>query len=154
MDSTVNFKGKGAQTMEWITREKVKVDRVACPWLIRRFIDPEAEFLFVPTDQVSATAQLIGATPFDMPGCELGHHGEDVSFNFILKKFHLDDPALWLLGDIVRAADSRPLHPHPAGEGLRWIALGFGALGLSDHEIIERESIVYDALYAECKRCV
>jgi hypothetical protein len=140
--------------MKWITREKVKVDRVACPWLIRRFIDQEAEFFFVPTDQVSATAQLTGATPFDVPGCELGHHGQDVSFNSILKKFHLRDPALRLLGEIVRAADSRPSNPHPAGEGLRWIALGFGALGLSDHEITERESVVYDALYAECKRRV
>ena len=86
--------------------------------------------------------------------CELGHHGEDVSFNSILKKYKLTDPALVLLGEIVRAADSHPANPHPAGEGLRWIAGGFGALGLSDHEILEREFIVYDALYAECKRRV
>ena len=89
---------------------------------------------------------------FDVPNCELGHHGEDVSFNSILKKYDLSDPALVLLGEIVRAADSHPANPHPAGEGLRWIASGFGALGLSDHEILEREFIVYDALYAECKR--
>lgn len=137
--------------MKWITREKVKVDRVACPWLIRKFVDPEAEFLFVPSNEVSSQAKKLGATPFDIEGCELGHHGEDVSFNSILKKYKLDDPALVLLGEIVRAADSHPARPHPAGEGLRWVAFGFSALGLTDHEILEREFVVYDALYAECK---
>ena len=96
----------------------------------------------------------LGATPFDIEGCELGHHGEDVSFNSILKKHNLTDPALVLLGEIVRAADSQPSQPHPAGEGLRWIAHGFSALGSSDHEILAKEFIVYDALYAECKRRV
>ena len=81
-----------------------------------------------------------------------GHHGEDVSFNSILKKFKLNDPALALLGEIVRAADSHPSNPHVAGEGLRWVAHGFSALGLSDYEILAKEFIVYDALYAECKR--
>jgi hypothetical protein len=138
--------------MKWITREKVKVDRVACPWLIRKFIDPEAEFVFVPADQVAARARELSATPFDIEGCELGHHGEDVSFNSILKKYGLADPALALLGEIVRAADSHPSKPHPAGEGLRWVAHGFSALGLSDREILEREFVVYDALYAECQR--
>ena len=138
--------------MKWITREKVKVDRVACPWLIRKFVDPQAEFLFAPADQVVAKARELGATPFDIEGCELGHHGEDVSFNSILKKYSLTDPALVLLGEIVRAADSHPSNPHPAGEGLRWIAFGFSILGLSDHEMLEREFIVYDALYAECER--
>ena len=140
--------------MKWITREKVKVDRVACPWLIRKFIDPEAEFVFVPVEQVAARGKELGATPFDIDGCELGHHGEDVSFNSILKKHKLVDPALLLLGEVVRAADSHPAKPHPAGEGLRWVAFGFNALGLNDHEILEREFIVYDALYAECKRRV
>ena len=138
--------------MKWITREKVKVDRVACPWLIRKFIDPTAEFIFVPSDQVVAKAAELGAVALDIDGCELGHHGEDVSFNSILKKYRLDDPALVLLGEVVRAADSRPSNPHPAGEGLRWVAFGFSALGLSDHEILDREIIVYDALYAECQR--
>ena len=140
--------------MRWITREKVKVDRVACPWLIKRFIDPEAEFLFVTMNEVASRAAELGATPFDIEGCELGHHGEDVSFNSFLKKFKLTDPALVLLGEIVRAADSRPSEPHPAGEGLRWVAFGFSALGLTDAEILEREFIVYDALYAECRRRV
>ena len=140
--------------MKWITREKVKVDRVACPWLILKFIDPEAIFLFVPADQVMSKAAELDATPFDVKDCELGHHGEDVSFNSILKMHQLTDPALVLLGEIVRAADSRPAKPHPAGEGLRWVAHGFSALGLSDREILEREFIVYDALYAECQRRV
>lgn len=138
--------------MKWITREKVKVDRVACPWLIRKFVDPEAEFVFLAGD--TDWTQVTGGILFDVPGCELGHHGEDVSFNSILKKYGLRDPALELLGEIVRAADSRPSDPHPAGEGLRWIAHGFSALGLSDQEILEREFIVYDALYAQCRRRV
>ena len=138
--------------MKWITREHVKVDRVACPWLITRFVDPEPEFIFVPENQVESTATELGATPFDLDGCELGHHGEDVSFNSILKKYGLTDPALQVLGEIVRAADSRPSNPHPAGEGLRWVASGFRALGLTDHEILRREFVVYDALYAECQR--
>lgn len=140
--------------MKWITREKVKVERVACPWLIKKFIDPQPEFLFVPADQVALKAAEWGAIPFDIEGCELGHCGEDVSFNSILKKYNLTDPALLLLGEIVRAADAHPQNPHPAGEGLRWIAFGFSALGLSDHQILEREFAVYDALYAECQRRV
>ena len=138
--------------MKWITREKVEVDRVACPWLIKNFAAPQAEFIFVPANQVETKARELSATPFDIDGCELGHHGEDVSFNSILKKYNLTDPALVLLGEIVRAADSHPSKPHPAGEGLRWIAHGFNALGFSDHEILNSEFIVYDALYAECKR--
>ncbi len=140
--------------MKWITREKVKVDRVACPWLLRQFVDPQAEFIFVPANQVESKARELGATPFDIDGCVLGHHGEDVSFDSILKKYRLTDPALQLLAQIVRAADSHPANPHPAGEGLRWVAFGFNALGLGDHEILEREFIVYDALYAECRRQV
>jgi hypothetical protein len=136
--------------MKWITRRNVKVDRVACPWLIKRFIDPEAEFVFLP--QETEWASIRDGVPFDVPDCELGHHGEDVSFNSFLKKYRLTDPALALLGEVVRAADSHPSHPHPAGEGLRWIAHGFSALGLSDAEILEREFVVYDALYAECRR--
>ena len=162
--------------MKWITREKIKVDRVACPWLIQHFVDPQAEFLFLPHDtdwskidngagggsRATSTGkpekvdepggEEIKGIVFDVPNCELGHDGEDVSFNSILKKYRLSDPALVLLGEIVRAADSRPSNPHPAGEGLRWIARGFSELGLSDHKILEREFVVYDALYQECKR--
>ena len=137
--------------MRWVTREKVKVDRVACPWLIRRFIDPEAEFVFLPRD---TDWSRVDGIVYDTPDVELGHHGENVSFDAILDKYGLNDPALRLLADIVRAADSHPANPHAAGEGLRWIAHGFSALGLSDHQILEREFIVYDALYAECQKRV
>jgi len=138
--------------MKWITREKVKVDRVACPWLIRKFVDPEAEFVFLPHQ--SDWSKVTDGIVYDAPNCELGHHDEDVSFDSIIKKYKVSDPALILLAEIVRAADSHPKTPHPAGEGLRWIAYGFSALGLSDHEILDREFIVYDALYAECLRRV
>ena len=99
-------------------------------------------------------ARRLGAVPYDVPNVELGHHDDDVSFNSILKKYQLGDPALQLLGEIVRAADSHPSNPHPAGEGLRWVAHGFSALGLSDHEILQREFIVYDALYAKCQEMI
>src|SRR5437588_6739319 len=136
--------------MKWITREKVKVDRVACPSLITRFIDNSPQFVFLPADtDWSAISEGI---VYDVRDSELGHHGEDVSFQSMLKKYQLEDPALQLLGQIVQAADSHPHEPHPAGEGLRWIAHGFSALGLCDHDILARESIVYDALYSECGR--
>jgi hypothetical protein len=137
--------------MRWITRERVKVDRVACPWLIRKFIDPDAEFLFLPHD---TDWSRIDGTVFDVPGAELGHHGEGVSFDAILDKYQLHDPALRLLAEIVRAADSRPSNPHPAGEGLRWIAHGFASMGLTDIEVLRREFVVYDALLAECQKRV
>ena len=110
----------------------------------------KAEFVFLPRD--TDWSKIENGIVFDVPNCELGHHDEDVSFNSILKKYNLSEPALLLLGEIVQAADSHPTNPHPAGEGLRWVAHGFSALGLSDHEILEREFVVYDALYGECKR--
>jgi hypothetical protein len=119
--------------MKWITREKIKVDRVACPWLIRNFFDSETEFVFLPRE--TEWEKIDNGTVFDVPNYELGHHGEDVSFNSILKKYNLTEPALVLLGEIVRAADSRPTNSHPTGGGLRWIVGGFGTLRLSDHEI-------------------
>ncbi len=131
--------------MKWITREKVMGERVACPWLIKKFIDPEAEFIFTPADQLPSRARELDATPFDMDG-------EDCPFSTLLKKHQLADPAVMLLGEIVRAADSHPAKPHPAGEGLRWVTCGFSALGLSDQEILQRQFMVYDALYAECRR--
>src|SRR5437773_11499585 len=108
--------------MKWITREKIKVDRVACPWLIKKFIDPDGDYVFLPYDTDWTT--IADGIVFDVANCELGHHGEDVSFNSILKKHKLTDPALVLLGEIVRAADSRPHKRHAAGEGLRWLASG------------------------------
>ncbi|HEV8339556.1 MAG TPA: chromate resistance protein ChrB domain-containing protein [bacterium] len=142
--------------MKWITREHVKVDRVACPWLIRHFIDPDAEFLFVPADQLTATAQREGATPFDAPGIELGHHEGRCSFEAIVARFGLDDPALALLAQIVHGADvADDLYGRPEAPGLRAVAEGFRYLGLrNDQEILEREFIVYDALYAYCRQQV
>jgi hypothetical protein len=137
--------------MRWVTRERVKVDRVACPWLIRKFVDSGAEFVFLPHD---TDWSKVEGTVFDVPGAELGHHGEGVSFDAILDKYGLNDPALRLLAEIVRAADSRPANPHPAGEGLRWIAHGFAAMGMPDQELLEREFGVYDALFTECQKRV
>lgn len=143
--------------MKWITREKVKVDRVACPWLIRKFVDPQAEFLFVPTDQVMAVAEREGATPYDVKGVELGHHGQECSFEAILRKYDLmKDPALALLGKIVNGADTdNTLWQQPEGPGLEAIAEGFRHLGLADdHAMLQAESVVYDALYAYCQAMV
>lgn len=142
--------------MKWVTREKVKVDRVACPWLIRRFVDPGAEFLFVPPDQVMETAEREGATPYDIPGVELGHHDGRCSFEAIVSKYRVDDPAVALLARIVHGADvTQDLYGRPEAAGLKAIAEGFGYLGLKDdHEILARESVVYDALYAYCRKQV
>ena len=141
--------------MKWITRERVKVDRVACPWLIKKFVDPEAEFLFVPKEEVMRIAAEQGATPYDGEGVELGHHGKECSFEAILKKYGLDsDPALVLLGRIVNGADTdNTLYNQPEGPGLEAIAEGFWHLGFrDDHEILRNEFVVYDALYAYCKK--
>lgn len=140
--------------MKWITREKVKVDRVACPWLIRKFVDKDAEFHFVPADKVLEEAEHLGATPFDVKGVELGHHGKECSFEAILKKYDLaGDSALVLLAKIVNGADTdNTLWRQPEGAGLEAIAEGFRHLGFKDdHEINAAESIVYDALYAYCQ---
>ncbi|MCX7018781.1 MAG: chromate resistance protein ChrB domain-containing protein [bacterium] len=140
--------------MKWITRARVKVDRVACPWLIAKFIDPAAEFLFVPVEQVHETAVREGATPFDCDGNELGHHGGECSFEAFLHKYDLmKNPALALMGCIVNGADTdNSLHNQPEGPGLKAIASGFRHLGfIDDHEILKREFIVYDALYQYCR---
>ena len=139
--------------MKWITREHVKVDRVACPWLVRKFIDPAAEFLFVPAEQVETIAAREGAIPFDVAGAELGHHEGKSSFEAFVSKYKIDDPAVALLARIVHGADvSRDLYGQPEAPGLKAIAEGFGRLGLSnDHDILEHEFIVYDALYAYCR---
>jgi hypothetical protein len=143
--------------VKWVTRERVKVDRVACPWLIRTFVDPRAEFLFVPAEQVLAVAAREGAIPYDVPGVEFGHHGMECSFEAIVKKHGLDrDPALVLLGKIVNGADTdNTLWNQREGPGLEAIAEGFRHLGFKDdHEQIAAEWIVYDALYAYCQRAV
>jgi len=143
--------------MKWITRERVKVDRVACPWLIRKFVDKDAEFVFVPPDKVDAEAKRLGAIPYDVKGVELGHHGQECSFEAILKKYQLmGDPALALLGKIVNGADTdNTLYRQPEGAGLEAVAEGFRHLGFKDdHALNAAEWIVYDALYAYCREMV
>jgi hypothetical protein len=143
--------------MKWVTREHVHVDRVACPWLIRKFVDPKAEFLFVPPDQVLTVAEREGATPYDVKGVEYGHHGKECSFDAIVKKHGLtSDPALVLLAKIVNGADTdNSLWNQPESAGLKAVAEGFRHLGFKDdHELNAAEWIVYDALYAYCKAMV
>ena len=143
--------------MKWVTRENAKVDRIACPWLIRRFIDPDAEFLYVPADEVKSVAGREGAIPYDVPGVELGHVDGRCSFESILLKYGLTtDPALVALGRIVHAADiAADIGTAPEGAGLKAIAHGFALLWkLEDHRKIELESPLYDALYAWCQEHV
>jgi hypothetical protein len=143
--------------MKWITREHVKVDRVACPWLIRKFIDQKAEFLFVPSDLVKREAERTGAIPFDIPDVEFGHHGKECSFVALVKKHGLNkDPAIVLLAKIVNGADTdNSLWNQPESAGLNAIAEGFRHLGhKNDQEIIAAEAVVYDALYAYCQEMV
>jgi hypothetical protein len=138
--------------MKWVTRERPKVDRVACPWLIRRFVDPQAEFLYVPPDQVITVAQKEGATPYDVPDVELGHHGAECSFDAIIRKYNLTDPALQRLALIVRGADTDAKDLTPQSRGLDAIAEGFRLTFGDDHELLEREMPVYDALYSFCQQ--
>jgi hypothetical protein len=140
--------------MKWVTREHVKVDRVACPWLIKKFVDPEAEFLFVPADDVMVVAKREGAIPYDVPGVDLGHHGKECSFDAIMKKHGLvRNPALALLAKIVNGADTdNSLWHQPEAAGLQAVAEGFRHLRFkNDHEVNAAEWIVYDALYAYCQ---
>ncbi len=139
--------------MKWITRARVKVDRVACPWLIKKFVDPEAEFLFVRPEQVLAVAEREGAIPFDVPNVELGHHEGRCSFEAIVSKYRIADPAILLLARIVHGADvAHDLYGRPEAAGLKAIAEGFRYLGLKDDdEILAREFIVYDSLYTYCR---
>ncbi len=137
--------------MKWVTRSNVKVDRVACPWLIRRFIDPQAEFLFVPEDQLLDTARKEEAIPFDatrFPEVKLNHREERCTFEAILEDYKLTDPALHRLALIVRGADVKGQeHVSPESIGLRAIAHGFAASRISDEELLAREFPLYDALY-------
>ena len=142
--------------MRWITRENIKVDRVACPWLIKRFVDPGAEFLFVPEGELLDAARREDATPFDaarLKEVKLNHRGDRCTFEAILEDFKLTDPGLERLGRIVRAADVKGQeHAAPEGVGLRALAEGFAALGISDEERLNRQFPVYDALYAYARQ--
>lgn len=141
--------------MKYVTRAHAKVDRIACPWLIKRFIDEDAEFLFVDAQEVMATAEREPAIPFDVPNVELGHHGDHCSFDAILEKYHVDDPALRRLAQIVRGADTSKRNLTPESAGLYALATGFHALSPSrfkdDHALLEVEFPVYDALYEFCR---
>ena len=137
--------------MKWVTRSHVHVDRVACPWLITRFVDSQAEFLFVPRDQVLATAEREGATPFDSPGAELTHDGDLCSFDVIIRKHRLADQALLRMARIVNAADTDRLEREPVAAGLEAIAVGYGLRFPDDLENLEHQFAVYDALYAWCR---
>ena len=137
--------------MEWVTRERPKIDRIACPWLISRFIDAQAQFHYVPADQVVALAKQTGAIPYDIPGVELTHVGELCSFDAFLKRYQLEDPALSQLAVIIRGADTSRLDLAPQSAGLYAISLGLSATVTNDHEMLRHGLVMYDALYAWCK---
>lgn len=138
--------------MKWITRSHVHVDRVACPWLISRFIDNQAEFLFVPKTEIERVAQETGAIPFDAPGVELGHHEGRCSFESILLKYDLKDPGLLRLAQIVHAADvAADIDTDPIARGLEAIASGYSLRYPNDEENLANQFEVYDALYAWCR---
>jgi hypothetical protein len=139
--------------MRWVTRERPKIDRIACPWLITRFIDPDPEFLYVPADQVLAVAEEQDAIPYDIPGVEFSHVGELCSFDAFLARYDLDEPALQQLAVIVRGADTSRLDLTPQSAGLFAISLGLSARYPDDHEMLAHGMVMYDALYAWCGSC-
>jgi hypothetical protein len=141
----------GVAQVKYVTRKHVKVDRVACPWLIMRFVDPAAEFLFVEPGEVMAVAERENAIPFDIPDAELGHHGAECSFDAVIKKYRLDAPGLDRLALIVRGADTAAKDLTPESRGLEAVAEGFRSIGKDDHDILRLEFPVYDALYAYCR---
>jgi hypothetical protein len=137
--------------MKWVTRSHVHVDRVACPWLITRFIDSEAEFLFVARSKVLETAEEQGAVPFDTPGAFLHHRDGMCTFDVLIAEYELSDPALLRMARVINAADTRHPEADPLAAGLEAIASGYGLRYPDDVENIERQSAVYDALYAWCR---
>ena len=140
--------------MKWVTRERARVDRIACPWLISRFIDKEPTFLFVPTSQVLAVAEREKAIPYDVPNVELGHHGEHCSFDAFLDKYQLTDPPLQALSKIVRGADTDARGLTPESSGLYALATGFQAIARDDHDNMAKEFPAYEPLYAYCRAAV
>jgi hypothetical protein len=136
--------------MKWVTRERPKIDRIACPWLVARFIDPDPEFLYVPAADVMGTAAETGAIPYDVPGVELGHHGDRCSFDAFIEKYGLREPALDRLATIVRAADCDALHLAKEAAGLLAISKGLSLNFADDHEMLRHGMVIYDALYAWC----
>ena len=139
--------------MKWITRERPKIDRIACPWLIARFIDDTPEFLYVPATDVLTQATQTDAIPYDIPNVELSHVGDLCSFDAFLKKYQLTDPALQQLAVIVRGADTAKLDLAPQAAGLLAISLGLSHQFQDDHEMLQQGVVMYDALYEWCKAC-
>jgi hypothetical protein len=139
--------------MQWVTREHPQIDHIACPWLIARFIDKQAEFLYVPVDQAREVAEQTGAIPYDIPGVEMTHVGELCSFDAFLNKYQLDDPALRLLAVIVRGADTARMDLAPQCAGLMALSLGLSRNFRDDHEMLRHGMVMYDALYAWCQAC-
>jgi len=139
--------------VKWITRERPKIDRIACPWLVERFIDKAPEFLFVPSQDVLRVAEKTGAIPYDIPGVELSHVGEYCSFDAFLNKYQLTDTALGTLAVIVRGADTSRLDLAPEAPGLFAISLGLSQTFKDDHEMLKHGMIIYDALFAWCMSC-
>jgi hypothetical protein len=139
--------------MKWVTRERPKIDRIACPWLIARFIDTQPVFLYVPADKVLAVASETGAIPYDIPGVEMSHVGELCSFDAFLNKYQLADPALRQLATIVRGADTGRLDLAPQAPGLLAVSLGLSQAFPDDHEMLRHGLVLYDALYAWCRAC-
>jgi hypothetical protein len=139
--------------MKWITRERPKIDRIACPWLIARFIDEKPEFLFVPAQDVMSEAERTGAIPYDVAGVELTHVGEQCSFDAFLARYGLHDPALEQLAQIVRGADTSRLDLTPQSAGLYALSLGLSRNFDDDHEMLKHGVVMYDALYAWCREC-
>lgn len=136
--------------MQWITRERPKIDRIACPWLIARFIDESPEFLYVPSGDVMRIAAETGATPYDVSGVELGHHGDQCSFDAFIAKYQLTDPSLQKLAIIVRAADCAQPQLAKEAAGLLAISKGLSLNFADDHEMLKAGIVMYDALYAWC----
>ncbi len=137
--------------MKWVTRQHVHVDRTACPWLIKRFIDQKAEFIFVPVDKIDQAVRNERAVPFDAPGVELGHHGDKCSFDAIIEKYGIEDPAALEVARIVRAADTGTMGAAAEAAGLEAIMTGLGIESEDDHETVSKAGPVYDALYANCR---
>jgi len=137
--------------MKWVTREYVHVDRTACPWLIKRFIDPKAEFIFVPVEKVEEVVKKEKATPYDAPGVELGHHGDKCSFDAIIEKYKIKDPAVLKLAEIVRGADTDKPDVAPEAAGLDAVMTGISIVAKDDHEAIAKASLIYDAFYTNCR---
>jgi rhodanese-related sulfurtransferase len=141
----------GGGSDKWVTREHPKIDRIACPWLISRFIDPLAEFIYVPANDVPSVAQEIGGTPYDIKGVQFGHVGNRCSFDAIVQSYDIHDPALDRLATIVRGADTSRLDLTPQCEGLLAISYGLSSNFPDDHEMLRHGMVVYDALYTWCR---